>query len=214
MVYRCSRMGFFILQNLILVRNIRIFFSFYIFRWSRFILINLCNNYAPKWPSVISKFIFHFQYYLSPCFTCGQKQRSVGSHTSDEKWCDKFPHNQELPTYSTSFHSHKNINPISIEVVTRTQGGRAGIPASCLVFFILRMEIPRGEELCLAVTLLACSPICLCKPRQTLSAGYMEEHTGRKEEEEPMVLPMHQWSNRSLWSTVCVYSGGRTQGHR
>ena len=32
-------MGFFILQNLILVRNIRIFFSFYISRWSRFILI-------------------------------------------------------------------------------------------------------------------------------------------------------------------------------
>ena len=104
-------MGFFILQNLILVRNIRIFFSFYIFRWSRFILINLCNNYAPKRPSAISKFIFHFQYYFSPCFTCGQKQRSVGSHTSDEKWCDnKFPHNQEPPTYSTHCLSLLRVN--------------------------------------------------------------------------------------------------------
>ena len=92
---------------------------------------------------------------------------------------------QELPTYSTSFHSHKNINRISIDVVTRTQGGRAGIPASCLVYFILRMEIPRGEELCLAITLLACSPICLSKPRQTLSAGCMDERIGRRKEEEP-----------------------------
>ena len=79
------------------------------------------------------------------------------------------------------------------------------------MFFILRMEIPRREELCLAVTLLACSPICLCKPRQTLSAGCMEEHTGRKEEEEPMGpsnAPMKQ--QKSLKHRLCTQWGQET----
>ena len=121
---------------------------------------------------------------------------------------------QELPTYSTSFHSHKNINRISIDVVTRTQGGRAGIPASCLVYFILRMEIPRGEELCLAITLLACSPICLSKPRQTLSAGCMDERKYRQKEGGGAQGSFQCTSEVSEAPSVCtVGAGDREMGN-